>query len=117
MPTYYRVELTPRAVKEIKGFTAQEQKKIVKALDALEAIPRPPGTEKLTDYPPFWRVKAGPDHRIIYIIEDSDRLIVVATIRDRKDAYRNLTALDAKAILAALQPFLDQPRPPASPVQ
>jgi mRNA interferase RelE/StbE len=116
MSITYRVELAPRAAKEIEDFPLAVQKKIIKALDALEVIPRPPGGEKLKDYPPFWRVKAGQDHRIIYMVDDAEKLVLIATIRDRKDAYRNLSGLNAHAIMAAIKPLLEKERaarPPA----
>lgn len=111
----YDVKLTPRAEKEIVGLPKADQRKVVRKLDALATTPRPPGVEKLKENPAFWRIKAGKNHRIVYTILDKERLVIVAVVRNRKDAYRGLSKLDPVELLSQLQPFLEQrPTPPDS---
>lgn len=112
----YRVEVTPRAAREIRKSAKSVQTEIVVALEALETIPRPFGVEKLTDCPGLWRMKLGRERRVVYAIDDSKHLIVVAIIANRRDAYRDVRKLDAASLLAAVQPVLNQ-RPPAGPPQ
>jgi mRNA interferase RelE/StbE len=56
---------------------------------ALGIDPRPPGSTKLvgTD---FWRLRVA-DLRVIYLIEDLDRLVVVLRVARRSEStYRGL---------------------------
>ena len=47
-----------------------------------------PNIKKLHGYePPTWRYRIG-DYRIFYTIDETERIVFVLTIDDRKDAYR-----------------------------
>jgi mRNA interferase RelE/StbE len=60
--------------------------RIKQAMLALANEPRPRGSLKLKQDIGF-RISAG-DYRIIYDINDRDRLVVVEGVLHRKDAYR-----------------------------
>jgi hypothetical protein len=81
-------------------------------LELLAQNPRPQGVEKLRANPAFWRLWIGRDHRMIYTIDDKMRVVVVALVRNRADAYRGLERLNAASLIQAIQPLLSQPRPP-----
>jgi mRNA interferase RelE/StbE len=51
--------------------------------------PRPPGCVKLTGYPNLYRIRVG-NYRIVYEIQDAKLIIIVITVADRKDVYRDL---------------------------
>ncbi|MCL5991581.1 MAG: type II toxin-antitoxin system RelE/ParE family toxin [Bacteroidetes bacterium] len=53
---------------------------------ALKSEPRPAGCKKLIGFHNLWRIRIG-DYRIIYSIDDSDKIIDISTIKHRKDAY------------------------------
>jgi mRNA interferase RelE/StbE len=53
----------------------------------LAADPRSPGIEKMTDRRDLYRARAG-DHRIVFSIEDNERIVTVETIGNRRDVYR-----------------------------
>jgi mRNA interferase RelE/StbE len=57
------------------------------AIDALADRPRPDGAVKLVGRNDY-RIRAG-DHRVVYAIDDSDRLVVIARIAHRRDVYRH----------------------------
>ena len=47
-----------------------------------------PNIRKLQGYTPAtWRYRTGP-YRIFYSLDETDRIVFVLTIDDRKDAYR-----------------------------
>ncbi len=53
----------------------------------LEQTPRPHGCTKLEGSEDEYRVRAG-DYRILYVIDDKAKLVTVARVRHRRDAYR-----------------------------
>ena len=56
------------------------------AIDALATNPRPTGTVRLAGRDNF-RIRVG-DYRIVYAVDDSDRLVIVARIAHRREVYR-----------------------------
>ena len=53
---------------------------------ALSASPRPTGYKKLKGYKDVWRIRVA-DYRVIYIIDDAGKMIVITRITHRKEAY------------------------------
>lgn len=100
------IHISPAAQREIKKMTKQARKVVIEALEQLSTCPRPRGVEKITDRPDFLRIPAGRNHRIIYHIRGNN-LIIVLVVRDRKDAYKGLDALDAK-LAAAINAMADE---------
>ena len=84
--TKFEVFIQPSAEKEIRNLDRPDQKKIIKALDALSKNPRPTGCKKLIGSP-AWRVRVG-HLRIIYLIEDNILKIEIVRVAHRKDVYR-----------------------------
>jgi mRNA interferase RelE/StbE len=72
---------------------------VLAALEKLAADPRRPGTIKLTHRDNFWRMRAG-DHRIIYLVQEKLRRILVLVVRHRREAYRDLHILEDRLIAA-----------------
>jgi len=62
------------------------RERIGKAIDALAADPRPPGAVKLSGHDDF-RVRVG-DYRVVYAVDDTERLVLVARIAHRREVYR-----------------------------
>jgi mRNA interferase RelE/StbE len=114
MPTY-DIVISKRAAKDIKKLPKDDQRKVVLALDALAENPRPRGVEKLKSNPAFWRICIGHDKRMIYTIDDKERLVLVALVRFRKDAYRGLGDLDAEQLIKDTQPLRAQLQAPGPP--
>jgi mRNA interferase RelE/StbE len=56
------------------------------AIEQLSQNPRPFGVKKLQGEVDFYRIRVG-DYRILYIIDDSARLIRVMRIMPRENAY------------------------------
>ncbi|MBD0327089.1 MAG: type II toxin-antitoxin system RelE/ParE family toxin [Pyrinomonadaceae bacterium] len=53
---------------------------------ALAAEPRPTGCRKLIGAQNRWRIRIG-DHRTIYAVNDSSRVVKVIAVRHRSKAY------------------------------
>jgi mRNA interferase RelE/StbE len=56
------------------------------AIDALAVEPRPRGAEKLAGRDDY-RIRVG-DYRVVYAVDDRDRLVLVARIAHRREVYR-----------------------------
>jgi mRNA interferase RelE/StbE len=80
----YRVELKPRAEKDLRILQQSEQRRIVKRLrsasDNLQG-----DIKRLTQFQPSYRLRVG-DFRVLFDIQ-SDK-IVVYRILHRREAYR-----------------------------
>ena len=73
----YRVELTPRAQRELDDIGGNELERISAAVQELGENPRPHGVRKLRG--PIHRIRLG-DWRISYAVFDRDRLVLVGKI-------------------------------------
>ena len=78
----YRVELTPRAQRELDDIGGSELERISAAVQELGENPRPHGVRKLRG--PIHRIRLG-DWRIIYAVFDKDRLVLVGKIARRSE--------------------------------
>lgn len=83
----YRIEFVKKAVKQFKTLSSQEQKRIKAKIDTLANEPRPNGVVKLSGKDNLYRIRVG-DYRIIYSIKDTQLLILVVKIGNRRDVYR-----------------------------
>lgn len=62
------------------------RERICARIDALALDPRPPGAVRLAGRDDF-RIRVG-EYRIVYAIDDAERLVIVARIAHRREAYR-----------------------------
>ena len=88
----YRIEVTPRARKDLRALTARERKRVADQIDALKTDPRPTGCKKLKGREDFYRVRVG-DYRVVYQIEDEVLLILIVRAGDRKEIYEIIRRL------------------------
>lgn len=84
----YEVELSSRAAREFLKLSQQLQQRIAPRIDALAMDPRPSGSEKLAGSDAY-RIRAG-EHRIVYLVDDGERIVTVTRIGHRRDVYRRL---------------------------
>lgn len=75
-----------RLGKELADSPAQEYPRVATALRALADDPRPPGCVKLTARD-AWRIGVG-NYRVLYHIDDGERMVTVVHIGNRRDVYR-----------------------------
>ena len=84
----FRVEIKRSAVRELDAIEPRAlRRRIVARIGALAGEPRPPGVEKLAGGGSCWRVRQGA-YRIVYEVDESERLVVVVRIGHRRDVYR-----------------------------
>lgn len=87
----YRLELTPRARRELDRLREIEFDRVVAAMLALRQNPRPMGVRKLRG--PIHRIRSG-DWRIIYAVFDKDRMVIVGKVAKRtEDTYDRVDEL------------------------
>lgn len=98
----YSVEIAPKAEAQLKSLPKAEAKRILVKLASLANDPRPPKSEQLSGSPPFRRIRVG-DYRIIYAVDEAAMTVIVARVRRRKDAYRDLDQLDLATMIDALR--------------
>jgi mRNA interferase RelE/StbE len=83
----YSILLRPAAIRDLKSLPSDIRSRIEKAIDRLVGDPRTSGTRKLAGFDDEWRLRVG-DYRILYIINDPERQVVIARVAHRREAYR-----------------------------
>ena len=84
----YKLQIKESAAKELESLgTKKDRERIVTRINALAAAPRPPGSEKLGGEENKYRVRQG-NYRIVYSVDDRNRMVVITKIGDRKEVYR-----------------------------
>jgi len=81
----YDVNFTRQALRELETINEPNYSKIKRAITALALNARPAGCKQLKGSKSF-RIRVG-DYRVIYDIYDTQLLIDVITIGNRKDVY------------------------------
>ena len=82
----YAVELKSSARKELESLPNTVLARVVRKIESLAQGPRPAGCKKLRGYKDQWRVRVG-DWRVVYIIDDTARLVSVTRIAHRREVY------------------------------
>ena len=82
----HEVRLHPEAQRAFRRLHGPMRDRIVAAIDGLAVEPRPSGAVKLAGRGDF-RIRVG-DYRIVYAVDDAERLVLVARIAHRRDVYR-----------------------------
>lgn len=82
----YRIEAEPGVLKGLRDIPAADQRRIAERVDRLGEDPRPAGCEKLTGTDGY-RVRQG-NYRIVYRIDDAERVVTITRIGRRGDVYR-----------------------------
>jgi mRNA interferase RelE/StbE len=82
----YGIRLRQSAEKELKRLGHVEQRRVAAKLLALEENPLPPGVIALQGRPGY-RIRIG-DYRVLYEVDQAQRIISVFAIGHRRDVYR-----------------------------
>ena len=83
------IEWKPSARKEIRKLDPTVRWRVIEAVAALGAEPRPPGSVTLTGSPGWRRIRIG-GHRVIYDIRDDALVVLVLQVGSRGSVYRRL---------------------------
>lgn len=81
----YKIFLLPQAQKDLDDFKGKTFQQIKKKISSLRENPRPPGSLKLTAEEGY-RLQSG-HYRIIYRIDDKEKIVYLYRIKHRKEAY------------------------------
>jgi mRNA interferase RelE/StbE len=85
----YRLIVKPSAQKDVQRLPRPVQQRILHRLASIEVAPRGRGAVKLAGSKATYRVRVG-DWRIIYEIDDADRVVFVTILAHRREVYRHL---------------------------
>ena len=83
----YKVELRHRAQRTLDKLPQTDFEAVVETVKELAQTPSPRGMEKVKTAG-LWRIRQG-DYRIIYSIDDNQRLVAVVRIGHRREIYRS----------------------------
>ena len=84
----YDIVLKSSAQEELDALDNGIFRRIDRKVLALSETPRPPGCKKLKGYKDHWRIRVG-DWRVVYIIDDSAKRIILTRVAHRRDVYDN----------------------------
>lgn len=82
----YSVLIKRSAAKELERLPDKIRRQIVSRISALSSQPRPVGCEKLTGEE-LYRIRQG-DYRVVYSIADTQLIVHVIRVANRRDVYR-----------------------------
>lgn len=84
----YSVLFESKALKKLYSFETELLKRIRRKTDELARNPRPSGVKKLVgENQSGYRIRVG-DVRILYTIDDKDRIVHIFDIEPRDKAYK-----------------------------
>jgi mRNA interferase RelE/StbE len=84
----YRVQIKTSAIKELEAVAPKkERQRLAGRISALGREPRPSGCQKLAGEGERYRVRQG-RYRIVYSVNDSERVVEVVKVGQRKEVYR-----------------------------
>ena len=82
----YEIRLHPQAATAYRRLRGAIVDRITTAVESLGREPRPTGAVKLAGRDDY-RIRVG-DYRIVYAVDDTKRLVLVARIAHRREVYR-----------------------------
>ena len=84
----YSIELRRIAQRALDKLSPRDFNAVLETVKALADSPRPKGVEKIKSVG-LWRVRPG-DYRVVYSIDDRQRLVTIVRIGHRREIYRSL---------------------------
>ena len=84
----FNVKLTSTAQKELRRLPSKIRQQVANALDAIEKDPRT-GSPLHWQLKGYWSYHTG-NYRIVYEIDDDNKIVIVEHIKHRKDVYRDM---------------------------
>jgi mRNA interferase RelE/StbE len=84
----YKIELRRKAQRSLDRLPKGDFNAVVGAVKDLANTPRPKGIEKIKSAG-LWRIRQG-DYRIVYSIDDGQKLVVILRVGHRREIYRSL---------------------------
>ncbi|MBO9371687.1 MAG: type II toxin-antitoxin system RelE/ParE family toxin [Chloroflexi bacterium] len=85
----WNVVLTRQAEKAIQRLPRSILHRVDRVFQTLEENPIPTGSKKLSGHSDLYRIRVG-DWRIVYVLDRTNKTVLVVKIAPRGDVYRNL---------------------------
>ncbi len=85
----YEIEWKPTARKEIRKLDPTNRRRVLEAVTALAADPRPPASVNLAGAPRWLRIRVG-GYRVSYEVRDEILVVLVLRVGSRGGVYRRL---------------------------
>lgn len=85
MTTGYSLSFRPSVEKDLRRLSPDALQRVLMHIESLINNPRPSGSLKLKGAQNTYRVRVG-DYRIVYDLDEEERIVIVQYIRHRKDA-------------------------------
>ena len=85
--TDYQITFARSARKELQCLPSTIAHRILTRVESLAKKPRPAGCRKLRGPTNLWRLRVG-EYRVVYDIDDENRIIDIMIVRHRSEAYR-----------------------------
>lgn len=85
----YKIELSKRAGRQLKGLSREVQVRIGRAIDGLAQTPVPQNARKLVGLEDLYRIRVG-DYRVVYTIQHEVLLVLVVAVGHRREIYDRL---------------------------
>ena len=82
----YEIVFARSARKELQALSHSVAERIFEKIELLASNPRLIGCKKLRGQSGLWRLRVG-EYRIIYSIDDGKRVVDIAVVRHRSEAY------------------------------
>ena len=82
----YTVSISRSSQKEFRALDGGVRVRVIRSIHSLATEPRPAGCRKLVGAANRWRIRVG-DYRVIYSIDDEERVIEIIAARHRSKAY------------------------------
>ena len=84
----YQLRWSKQAGKELDRIPSNLANRIYERAGNLALTPRPSGALKLKGHS-SWRIRIG-DYRVLYTIDDGEKIVSIMAVCHRKDVYRDL---------------------------
>jgi mRNA interferase RelE/StbE len=84
----YKVIMAKSVLKELYEMPKKDLERILLRIGQLSQNPRDRGSEKLSSRHESYRLRQG-DYRIVYSVNDKDRIVDISKIGHRKEIYKS----------------------------
>ena len=84
----YKIKLRRKAQRSLNKLPKDDFDAVLESVRGLANTPRPKGVEKIKSAG-LWRIRQG-DYRIVYSIDDNQKIVTILRIGHRREIYRSL---------------------------